>query len=159
LTTTGTLTVHLASYTNSSVATLGTVGTKSVLNLITPGGVNVLINLGTISLSGGSSTFDYGQPGTITNYNVIAGVGDVSTFPVINLAGASFIAQFPIQGLSNLSSSVLITNFGLLGANNLGGAATLSLTVGGGGTTNLVNAGTIALNGGFIVFNGGRAGV
>jgi len=54
-----------------------------------------------------------------------------------------------------LNSGNLVTNSGLLGANS---GATLQLTVGGGGTTDLFNQGRIALTGGFITFNGGQAG-
>ena len=51
-----------------------------------------------------------------------------------------------------------MTNNGLLGANNqINGAATLSLTVSGGGSA-IVNQGTVALQGGFLTVNGG-AGV
>ncbi len=153
----GTLTVNLASYSNSSVSTIGVVGSNSVLNIVTPGGINTLINLGTISLSGGSITFNYGQPGIITNLNVIAGIGDLSTFPVVNAGTtASIIAQNPIDGLSNLTATITATNSGLLGANNL---ATLDLTAGLGGTAALVNQGTIAINGGTFTINAGLGGL
>jgi len=149
LTSVGTLTVRTASTTNNATSTLGTIGTNSILNLVEPGGQTVLINLGTISLSGGTILFNGGS-GTITNFNIIAGVGDVSTFPIVNAgAAASFIAQAPISGLSNLVANVGVTNTGLLGANNtLGGAATLQLSVSGG--AGLVNNGTIAAQGGFV---------
>ncbi len=149
LTSVGTLTARIASTTNNSTATLGVIGTKSVLNIITPGGQNVLLNFGTISLSGGSINFN-GGTGTITNFNVIAGVGNVSSFPIVNAGTlASFVAQGPISGLSNLIASVGVTNTGVLGANNLlGGAATLTLGTSTGG--GLVNNGTMAVQGGFI---------
>ncbi len=151
----GTLTVQLNSFTNGNGATIGTIGTNAVLNLLLPGLGNVLINNGTISVSGGTILFS-GGTGTITNFNTIAGVGDVTQLPVINQSGASFVAQNPIPGLSNLIASVGTTNNGILGGKN---GATLSLTVGGGGTTSLVNQGTINLNGGFITFNGGQGSV
>ena len=92
----------------------------------------------------------------ITNFNVIAGVGNVASFPIVNAGTlASFVAQAPISGLSNLIATVGVTNNGLLGANNfIGGAATLSLTVSGGGAA-IVNQGTVALQGGFLTVNGG----
>jgi hypothetical protein len=126
------------------------------LNILQAG--NILINQGTVSLSGGTILFD-GGAGTITNFNIIAGVGNVANFPIINAGTlASFVAQAPISGLSNLIATIGITNNGLLGANNLiNGAATLSLTVSGGGSA-IVNQGTVALQGGFLTINGG-AGV
>ncbi len=145
----GTLTARIASTTNNSSATLGTVGTNSVLNLIAPGGQNVLINFGTISVSGGTINFN-GSAATITNFFIVAGVGNLSSFGIVNTgAQASVVAQGPIPGLNSLIASVGVTNSALLGANNLiGGAATLTLgtTTGGG----LVNNGTLALQGGFI---------
>jgi hypothetical protein len=145
----GTLTASIASTTNNSTSTLGVVGTNSILNLIAPNSQNVLINFGTISLSGGSINLN-GGAGTITNYNVIAGVGNASSFPIVNAGTlASFVAQGPISGLSNLIANVGVTNTGLLGANNLiGGAATLTLGTSTGG--GLVNNGTLVVQGGFI---------
>ena len=149
LTGVGTLTASIASTTNNSTATLGVVGTNSVLNILTPGGQNVLLNFGTISLSGGSINLNGGS-GTITNYNIIAGVGNASSFPIVNAGTlASFVAQGPIAGLSNLIATVNATNTAFLSANNLvGGAATLTLGATAG--VGLVNNGTIALQGGFI---------
>ena len=46
----GTETVRIASFTNNVGATLGTASSNAVLNLLTSG--NVLINRGTISISG-----------------------------------------------------------------------------------------------------------
>ncbi|HTS16529.1 MAG TPA: autotransporter-associated beta strand repeat-containing protein [Verrucomicrobiae bacterium] len=149
----GTLTVRLASFTNNNAATIGTASSNAVLNILQAG--NILINQGTVSLSGGTIDFNGGS-GTITNYNIIAGVGNVASFPIVNAGTlASFVAQAPISGLSNLIATVGVTNNGLLGANNLiNGAATLSLTVGGGGSA-IVNQGTVALQGGFLTVNGG----
>ena len=149
LTSVGTLTASLASTTNNSSATLGVVGTNSVLNLLMPGGQNVLLNYGTVSLSGGSINFN-GGTGTITNFYIVAGVGNASSFGIVNSgANASLVAQGPISGLSNLIASVGTINSALLGANNLiGGAATLTLgTTSGGG---LINNGTMVVQGGFI---------
>ncbi|HVM62067.1 MAG TPA: autotransporter-associated beta strand repeat-containing protein [Verrucomicrobiae bacterium] len=153
---TGTLTVRLSSFTNNNAATIGTASSNAVLNIVQSG--NILINQGTVSLSGGTIDFNGGS-GTITNYNIIAGVGNVASFPIINAGTlASFVAQAPIPGLSNLIATVGVTNNGLLGANNLiNGAATLSLTVNGGGSA-IVNQGTVAMQGGYITVNGG-AGV
>jgi hypothetical protein len=149
LTSVGTLTARIASTTNNSSATLGTIGTNSVLNLIAPGGQNFLINFGTISVSGGTINFN-GSAATITNFFVVGGVGNLSSFGIVNTGAlASVVAQGPVSGLSNLIASVGVTNSALLGANNLiGGAATLTLgtTTGGG----LVNNGTLAIQGGFI---------
>jgi len=149
LTSVGTLTARIASTTNNSSSTLGTIGTNSVLNLIAPGGQNVLINLGTVSVSGGTINFN-GGTGTITNFFIVAGVGNLSSFGIVNTGAlASVVAQGPISGLSNLIARIGVTNSALLGANNLiGGAATLTLgtTTGGG----LVNNGTLAVQGGFI---------
>jgi autotransporter-associated beta strand protein len=152
----GTETVRIASFTNNVSATIGTASSNAVLNLLTTG--NTLINRGTISLSGGTILFN-GGAGTITNFNIIAGVGNVANFPIVNAGTlASFIAQAPISGLSNLIATIGVTNSGLLGANNfINGAATLSLTVSGGGAA-IVNQGTVALQGGFLTVNGG-AGV
>jgi hypothetical protein len=152
----GTLTVRLTSFTNNTSATIGTASSNAVLNILQTG--NILINQGTVSLSGGTIVFN-GGAGTITNFNIIAGVGNVANFPIINAGTlASFVAQAPIPGLSNLIATIGITNNGLLGANNLiNGAATLSLTVSGGGAA-IVNQGTVAMQGGFITINGG-AGV
>ncbi|MGA2605815.1 MAG: autotransporter-associated beta strand repeat-containing protein [Verrucomicrobiia bacterium] len=152
----GTQTVRLTSFTNNNAATLGTASSNAVLNLLQTG--NILINQGTVSLSGGTIIFN-GGAGTITNFNIIAGVGNVANFPIINAGTlASFVAQAPIPGLSNLIATIGVTNNGLLGANNLiNGAATLSLTVSGGGSA-IVNQGTVALQGGFLTINGG-AGV
>jgi hypothetical protein len=152
----GTQTVRFASVTNNNAATLGTASSNAVLNLLQSD--NILINRGTISLSGGTILFNAGA-GTITNFNIIAGVGNVANFPIINAGTlASFVAQAPISGLSNLVATIGVTNNGLLGANNLiNGAATLSLTVSGGGAA-IVNQGTVALQGGFLTINGG-AGV
>jgi hypothetical protein len=152
----GTLTLRVASTTNNATATLGTIGTNAVLNLLMPGGQNVLINQGTISVSGGSINFD-GVTGTITNFFVVAGVGNLGSFGIVNTgAQASVIAQNPIAGLHQLVATVGVTNFALLGANNTGGAATLTLgtTTGGG----LVNAGTIALQGGFLTLTNAGGG-
>jgi hypothetical protein len=149
LTSVGTLTARIASTTNNSSATLGTIGTNSVLNLIAPGGQNFLINFGTISVLGGTINFN-GSAATITNFFVVAGVGNLSSFGIVNTGAlASVVAQGPVSGLSNLIASVGVTNSALLGANNLiGGAATLTLgtTTGGG----LVNNGILAIQGGFI---------
>jgi hypothetical protein len=152
----GTQTVRLTSFTNNNAATIGTASSNAVLNILEAG--NVLINQGTISLSGGTILFN-GGAGTITNFNIIAGVGNVANFPIINGGTlASFVAQAPISGLSNLIATIGVTNNGLLGANNLiNGAATLSLTVSGGGSA-IVNQGTVALQGGFLTVNG-SAGV
>ncbi len=152
----GTQTVRLTSFTNNNAATIGTASSNAVLNILEAG--NVLINQGTISLSGGTILFN-GGVGTITNFNIIAGVGNVANFPIINGGTlASFVAQAPISGLSNLIATIGVTNNGLLGANNLiNGAATLSLSVSGGGAA-IVNQGTVALQGGFLTINGG-AGV
>ncbi len=152
----GTQTVRLASFTNNNAATIGTASSNAVLNILQAG--NVLINQGTVSLSGGTILFN-GGAGTITNFNTIAGVGNVANFPIVNAGTlASFVAQAPISGLSNLTATIGVTNNGLLGANNLiNGAATLSLTVSGGGSA-IVNQGTVALQGGFLTVNGG-AGV
>ena len=152
----GTQTVRLASFTNNNAATVGTASSNAVLNILQAS--NVLINQGTVSLSGGTILFN-GGAGTITNFNIIAGVGNVANFPIVNAGSlASFVAQAPIVNLSNLTATVGITNNGLLGANNLiNGAATLSLTVSGGGAA-IVNQGTVALQGGFLTINGG-AGV
>ncbi|MGO9245221.1 MAG: hypothetical protein ACLQDC_10710 [Verrucomicrobiia bacterium] len=149
LTSVGTLTASLASTTNNSTATLGVVGTNSVLNLLMPGSQNVLLNYGTVSLSGGSINFN-GGIGTITNFYIVAGVGNASSFGIVNSgANASLVAQGPISGLSNLIASVGTINTALLGANNLiGGAATLTLGTSTGG--GLINNGTIMLQGGFI---------
>jgi hypothetical protein len=153
----GTETVRIASFTNNTGATIGTASSNAVLNLLTTG--NTLINRGTISISGGTILFN-GGAGTITNFNVIAGVGNVASFPIINAGTlASFVAQAPISGLSNLIATVGVTNNGLLGANNfINGAATLSLTVSGGGAA-IVNQGTVALQGGFLTINGGAAAI
>jgi len=152
----GTQTVRIASFTNNNVATLGTASSNAVLNLLTSN--NILINQGTISLSGGTILFN-GGTGTITNYNIIAGVGNVANFPIVNAGTlASFVAQAPIPGLSNLTAQMGVTNNGLLGANNfINGAATLSLSVKGGAAA-IVNQGTVAMQGGFLTINGG-AGV
>jgi len=153
----GTLTVQMNSATNANGATVGTIGTNAVLNLLTPGG-STYVNNGTISVSGGTILLN-NSTGTISNFNTIAGVGNVASLSVVNAGGASFVAQNPISGLSNLIASLngnVVTNSGLLGANS---GATLQLTVGGGGTTDLVNHGRIALNGGFITFNGGQGAV
>ncbi|MGD1017975.1 MAG: autotransporter-associated beta strand repeat-containing protein [Verrucomicrobiia bacterium] len=152
----GTLTVRLASFTNNNAATIGTASSNAVLNILQAG--NILINQGTVSLSGGTIDFN-GGAGTITNFNTIAGVGNVANFAIVNAGTlASFVAQAPISGLSNLIATIGVTNNGLLGANNLiNGAATLSLTVSGGGSA-IVNQGTVALQGGFLTVNGG-AGV
>ena len=149
----GTETVRIANFTNNVNATIGTASSNAVLNLLTTG--NTLINRGTVSLSGGTILFN-GGAGTITNFNIIAGVGNVASFPIVNAGTlASFIAQAPISGLSNLIATVGVTNNGLLGANNfINGAATLSLTVNGGGAA-IVNHGTVALQGGFLTINGG----
>lgn len=144
----GTLTLRVASTTNNSSATLGTIGTNAVLNLIIPGGQNVLINFGTISVSGGTINFG-GVAGTITNFFVVAGVGNLSSFDIVNTGAlASIVAQNPIPGLSNLVASVGVTNSAILGANNSGGAATLTLDTSTG--QGLVNNGTIFAQGGFI---------
>ena len=143
-----TLTVQLSSFTNAANATLGVLGTSTVLNVWTPNNNSALINLGTISLSGGSITNTLVSGFSITNFNIIAGVGNLSGMPVVNQAGSSIIAQSPVQGISNLVASVANTNAAILGANNVGGAATLNLSVTSGG---LVNNGTIALQGGFLV--------
>lgn len=149
----GTLTVRLASFTNAANATIGTIGTQAVLNVRTPGAVNVLINNGTVNFSGGTITFNDGAAGTITNFNTIGGVGNLATFPVVNVGNASLIAQNPIPGLSNLIASVGVTNSGFLGAR---GGATLELTVGS-GSEGLVNTNTVGLEGGFLLLNGGAS--
>jgi len=80
LTTAGTLTVQLSSFTNVSSATLGVVGTNTVLDITTPGNTPYLVNLGTINLSAGRITNSLVGAGfTITNFFVIAGVGDLSS--------------------------------------------------------------------------------
>lgn len=160
LTTAGTLTVSLTSFTNNSGATLGVIGTNTVLDIQTPGNAPYLINLGTINLSGGRITNSVAGTGfTITNLFVIAGVGDLNSLPVVNAgANASIIAQNPTQGLSNLLAAVSTTNSAILGANAVGGAATLTLTVGN-GAQGLVNNGTVALQGGFVTINGGAGDI
>ena len=135
----GTLTVRMTSATNVNGATVGTIGTNAVLNLLTPGG-STLVNSGTVTISGGTILLN-NSTGIISNFNTIAGVGNVASLSVVNAGGASFVAQNPISGLSNLIASLngnAVTNFGLLGANS---NATLQLTVGGGGTTDLFNQG------------------
>lgn len=143
-----TLTVQLSSFTNAANATIGVLGTSTVLNVWTPGNAPVLINQGTVTLSGGTITnSQVAGAFTITNFNVIAGVGNLSSLPVVNQAGSSIIAQNPVQGISNLVATVGNTNTSVLGATAVGGAATLNLSVTDGG---LVNNGTIALQGGFL---------
>ena len=144
----GTLTVRVTSFTNLAGSTVGTIGTNAVLNLLTPGGVGVLINYGTVSISGGTIQLN-GASGTITNFNTIAGVGNVAALPIVNMGGASFVAQNPVAGLDTLTASVSATNEGLLAANS---GATLSLTVS--GTADLVNANEIALRGGWLTLGG-----
>jgi hypothetical protein len=153
----GTLTVRMTSATNANGATVGVIGTNAVLNLLTPGGSSY-VNNGTITISGGTILLN-NSTGTITNFNTIAGVGNVASLSVVNAGGASFVAQNPISGLSNLIATLngaIVTNSGLLGANS---GATLQLTVDGGSTADLYNQGKIALNGGFITFNGGLGAV
>ena len=74
----GTQTVRLTSFTNNNAATIGTASSNAVLNILQAG--NILINQGTISFSGGTIVFN-GGAGTITNFNIIAGVGNVARFP------------------------------------------------------------------------------
>jgi hypothetical protein len=86
---------------------------------------------------------------------VTAGVGDLNILPALNTgANVSIIAQNPTQGLSNLLASVSTTNSATLGANAVGGAATLTLTVGN-GAQGLVNNGTVVLQGTFVTINVG----
>ncbi|MCG3147986.1 MAG: hypothetical protein PCFJNLEI_01428 [Verrucomicrobiae bacterium] len=152
----GTLTINLAGTINAAGATLGTIGTNAVLNLLTPGATPFLVNNGTISMSGGTILLN-GVAGTITNNNIIAGVGNVSTLPIVTAGAGSFIAQAPLPGLNALLASVGVTNTGLLGANNaLGGAATLTLGTSTGG--GLVNDGTVALLGGFMTLTNASGG-
>jgi fibronectin-binding autotransporter adhesin len=100
----GTQTVRLTSFTNNNAATIGTASSNAVLNILQTG--NILINQGTVSLSGGTIVFNSGA-GTITNFNIIAGVGNVANFPIINAGTlASFVAQAPIPGLSNLIATI-----------------------------------------------------
>jgi len=161
-----TLTVRLSSYTNASTASigLGVLGTNTVLNIHTPGNVPFLINLGTVNLSGGQITNSLASSFAITNFDFITGVGNLSSLSVVNTgATASIIAQLPVQGVNTLQASIglggIATNSATLGANNLFGAATLSLSVGNGVSDSLYNQGTINLNGGFITINNGAGRV
>ena len=79
----GTLTVQMNSATNANGATVGTIGTNAVLNLLTPGG-STYVNNGTISISGGTILLN-NSTGTISNYNTIAGVGNVAFLSVVNV--------------------------------------------------------------------------
>ncbi len=159
LTTVGTLTVTLTSFTNISSATLGVIGTNTILNVLTPNNTPYLVNLGTINVSAGTITNTLAAGLVISNQNVISGVGTLSSLPVVNAIGSSIIAQNPIQGISNFYVAVSATNISgsTLGANNIGGAATLSLSTSNG--VGLVNNGTIQLNGGFISVNNGASEV
>ena len=149
---TGTLTAWLTSFTNNNGATLGAIGTNSVLLLAINN--NALINNGTIQLSAGSivlsNTLTGTTGGTITNFNAIAGVGDVSTFPIVQSgSGASLIAKTPTDGLTALIATVNPLNTSTLAALT---NAELRLTVSGGNA--ILNQGRMQIDGGSITING-----
>ncbi|MEI6085665.1 MAG: hypothetical protein WCS70_15380, partial [Verrucomicrobiota bacterium] len=152
-----TLTVALSTFTNNNGATIGAIGSNSTLLVAIANGA--LINNGTLQLSAGnivlSNTLTGTTGGSITNFNTIAGVGDVSTFPIVQGgASSSLIAKDPTDGLSNLIASVGSINASVLGAvSNANGIATLQLSLSGGATV-LSNAGTLSLQGGNITING-----
>jgi len=54
------------------------------------------VNNGTITISGGTILLN-NSTGTISNFNTIAGVGNVASLSVVNAGGASFVAQNPIS--------------------------------------------------------------
>lgn len=148
----GTLTVSLISFTNNVGSTIGAVGTNSTLNVILPSG-GALVNYGTVQFSGGNVVIQGG--GVISNYFAIAGVGDLSTLPVVQAgANSSLIAKTPTDGLTALIATVDPTNTSLLGAVDAGGAAELQLAVSGGGNA-LVNRGRMTIEGGTISIGGG----
>ena len=154
---TGTLTVSLISPTNNNGATIGAIGTNSVLLVAINN--SALINNGTIQLSAGSivlsNTLTGTTGGTITNFNAIAGVGVVSNFPIVQAgANASLIAKTPTDGQTALIATVSPTNSSLLAAIT---NAELRLTVSGGGNS-MINQGRMQIDGGSITI-GGASGI
>ncbi len=153
----GTLTVSLISFTNNNGATIGAIGTNSTLLVAIAN--SALINNGTIQLSAGnivlSNTVTGTTGGSITNFNTIAGVGDVSSFPIVQSgSSSSLIAKDPTDGSNNLVATVGSINSAVLGAvSNANGIATLQLSLSGGANV-LSNAGTIAMQGGAMTVNG-----
>jgi hypothetical protein len=153
----GTLTVTLISFTNNLGATVGSIGTNSWLNLNLPGGGNTLVNFGTVQFSAGNILIN-GGAGIISNHFAIAGVGDISALPIVQVGtSASLIAKDPTDGKTALIATVGPTNLNgqLLGAIN---SAELQLTVSGGGNA-IVNRGTMTIQNGGTITIGGATGI
>ncbi|MEI8315598.1 MAG: autotransporter-associated beta strand repeat-containing protein, partial [Verrucomicrobiota bacterium] len=153
LTGTGTLTVRLAGAVNVTGATIGTLSTNSVLNIVTTGGVAPLLNQGTIALAGGTLTLNYDNGTTLTNLNLITGFGTVAA-ALMNAAGGTVVATNGTLGLTGTVSNggfVVIANAGTLNVAqawvSTGTITNLGGTLGGGTLTNtgtLIGRGVLA---------------
>ncbi|MEI6085643.1 MAG: PEP-CTERM sorting domain-containing protein, partial [Verrucomicrobiota bacterium] len=160
LTTAGTLSINMLGGTNGTPSTLATLGTNSVLSFALTGGQTSLLNLGTITLSGGTvqfnaaPTFGVGA-GTITNRagGTIVGVGNV--VPTVINSNGTVLAANPISGLSVFSVGFGDFNDGTIGASN---GATLNVVISGGSGSTFNNSGTIGMLGGTLVISNAALG-